>query len=252
MRVVVFCEARADFEIATELIDRVLREHGEPWIADVLDASPDAVRSWHLDGEGHPFFDVHRLGTYVERLGARVPHGHFAGEPGAAGALMARTGFAIVRRLRQLGAEIDATVLVWDMDDQPRDRRAGLIQARREAESWARFQIVLGLPNAMREAWVLCGFDPETDDETAQLRGLRAELGFQPNIGAHQLDAQDEQAKRSAKRVLDQLTAGDRERERRCWQATPLELLRSRGEPSGLQAFLVEIEQTLLPLVRRT
>ena len=80
---------------------------------------------------------------------------------------------------------------------------------------------------------------------------LRQELGFAPNVHAHQLDAKDEQAKRSAKRVLRVLTGNDRDREERCWKVTPLETLRARGEATGLRDYLAEVEQHLLPLVPR-
>jgi hypothetical protein len=251
VKLAVFCEAQVDFQIAADLIDRVLRERGEPWVGDVMDAAPDEIRSWHGDGEGHEFFDLHRLDHHVDRLRVRVPHGHFGGQPGAAGALMARTAFSIVRVLIKGDATIDAVIVVWDMDDQPTPRRAGLMQARAEAQGWARLRIVLGCPNAMREAWVLCGFDPGGEHEQARLRELREELGFHPNIDAHRLDAKDEQAKRSAKRVLRQLTGNDRAREQRCWRETPLEALRSRGEATGLRDYLLEVEQHLLPLVAR-
>jgi len=162
---------------------------------------------------------------------------------------MARTVFAIVRGLVKRGAVIDAAVLIWDMDDQPTPRRAGLMQARAEAQGWAWFRIVLGCPNAMREAWVLCGFDPDGEHEEVRLHELREELGFHPNVDAHRLDAKDEQARRSAKRVLRQLTDDERAREQRCWRETPLEALRVRGEATGLRDDLLEVEQHLLPLV---
>lgn len=36
MRLVAFCEAAADFQIASDLVDRILREGGPDWVADVL------------------------------------------------------------------------------------------------------------------------------------------------------------------------------------------------------------------------
>jgi hypothetical protein len=135
-----------------------------------------------------------------------------------------------------------------DMDDQP-EREIGLGQARTEARSWKMFEIILGCPNPMREAWALCGFDPETDNERARLEELRQELGFYPHDQAHHLDAQDEQAKRSAKRVLRLLTGDDREREERCWKRTALDKLRARGVMTGLCNYLDEVRQHLVPLV---
>lgn len=250
MKLVVFCEAVADFQIASDLVDRVLRHDGPGWVADVLDAAPDGLRSWRGDGRGNLFFDLHHLAKHVEQLAIRVPHGHFDGCPGAADAVMGRTALSIVRHLVRRGEVIDAVLVVRDMDDQP-ERETGLGQARTEARSWATFRIVLGCASPMREAWVLCGFDPETDEERARLEELRQELGFQPHEQAHHLDAQDEQARRSAKRVLRLLGGDDREREERCWKHTALDKLRARGVVTGLCNYLDEIRQYIVPLLRR-
>jgi hypothetical protein len=247
MKLVVFCEAPADFRIARDLVDRVLREVGPPWVPDVMEANPEGIRIYLEDDQGRSFFDIHHLTDYEDQLGVRVPHGHFDGRPGAAGALMARTIFWIVRKLMKDGAGVDAVIIVWDMDDQPGARRFGLEQARTEAES-ATFRIILGCPNLEREAWVLAGFDPEGPDEEGRMAGARRELGFAPNAHSHQLTATDEQAKRSAKRVLRVLTLENPAREERCWMETPLATLRDRGAENGLRDFLLEVEERLMPL----
>lgn len=249
MRLIAFCEAAADFRTASGLLDRILRDEGPSWIADLLDDHPDSVRTWHLDREGRAFFDVHAWRACAEHLSVRVPHGHFGGRPGGAGALMARTIFHIVRALNRRPNEeaIEAVVLVWDMDDQLDARRGGLSIARAEARSWATFEIVLGCVNPKREAWVLAGFDPLHDDERDRLEAARRELGFSPIEQAHRLDAKDEQAKLNAKRVLQALVGGDPDREARCWCETALETLRARGEASGLREYLDEVRQLVLP-----
>jgi hypothetical protein len=249
MRLVAFCEAPADFRIASDLVDRVLREADPSWVGDVMDAAPEGIRVWH--GElGQTFFVIKELTVHVDRLEARVQHGHFDGRPGAADIMTGRNAAAIVRALLKRGHDIDAAVLVRDMDDQP-DRRAGLEQARTEARSWARFGIVLGCPDPKREAWVLCGFEPDGDGEQARLGEIRRELGFSPHVDAHKLTAKDDLAKRSAKRVLRALTMGDVAREESCWKKTPLDTLHARGELTGLRAYLIELEQQLVPLLRR-
>jgi hypothetical protein len=112
MRLVAFCEAPADFQIASDLIDRVLREEGPSWVGDVMDAASDEIRSWRGDGAGRAFFDIHKLRDYTRELSVRVPHGHFGGRPGAAGALMARTVFSIVRMLTKIDGPIDGVVVI--------------------------------------------------------------------------------------------------------------------------------------------
>lgn len=247
MRLVAFCEAPADFAITRDLVDRVLREHAPGWVAEQLDDTPDAVRTWVEDAEDREFFDLHHYDAYVRSLGVRVPHGSFDGRR-SPGDLMALTIFHVVRRLGQLGEPIDAVLLVWDMDKQPKGRARGLVAARNQAASWASFAIVLGCPNAMREAWVLAGFEPEDDDEHERLQALRRELGFAPHEHSARLDAASEQAKLSAKRVLAALTGDDRERERRCWAETPLDTLARRGDANGLRQFLDEVKARIVPL----
>ena len=134
------------------------------------------------------------------------------------------------------------------MDGEASERRAGLEQARREAEKLVALPIVLGRPDRMREAWVLAGFDAQSPEERDRLDHERQQLGFHPNLEAHRLTAADPLAKRSAKRVLAALTAGDRDREARCWTEAMLATLRARGVGSGLTEFLEEIEQRLAPL----
>lgn len=252
-RLLLFCEARADSETVQALVERVFREEGPDWLRELLEGTPEVARNfldWVRDGsEGPTFFDLHKLSSYVSRLGIRVPQGHFRGEPGSPGALMARTAFRVARELVQRGERIDGVLLVWDMDDQGQDRRMGLTQARDEARPLVSFMLVLGCPDPMREAWGLAGFDPETDGESACLEALRQELGFHPCREAQRLDAKKEHARRSPKRVLDVLTDSDRQREVRCWTEAPLSLLRERGQASGLTAFLEEAATRLLPLL---
>jgi hypothetical protein len=161
---------------------------------------------------------------------------------------MARTVFSIVRALINQPDTIDGVVLVWDMDGQANDRRLGLEQARAEMQKLVQFQIILGRPDRMREAWVLAGFDPQSQGERDRLDDERQQLGFSPNTQAHLLTAADQLAKRSAKRILAVLTDRDGGREEQCWTDAPLATLRARGVGSGLAEFLDEIEQRLVPL----
>ncbi|OJH36470.1 hypothetical protein [Cystobacter ferrugineus] len=249
-KLLVFCESPADLETIQALVERVLREQGPDWVRELLDGPPEAAQAfleWMPDGEGRSYFDIHKVSDYALRHKLRVDQGHFAGQPGEAGALMGRTAFRVAREFALRGTELAAVILVWDMDDQGQDRRKGLAQASTEARPLVSFEIVLGCPDPMREAWVLAGFEPETEAEQARLADLRQELGFNPCEEAHRLDAKDEQAKRNPKRVLKKLTDDERDRAVRCWTEAPLVRLRARGGPSGLAVFLDESARTLIP-----
>lgn len=250
MKLVLFCEAPSDFETVTGLVDRVLRDEGPTWVADLIDAHPEAVRAWTGDSDGRAFFDIHRMAASPRARGVRIPQGHFDGKPGAPGALMARTAFHIARAMvKKDGPEApDAVVLVWDMDQQGDERREGLGQARREAEPWELFRIVIGCPDMEREAWVLAGFEPENENERRRLVEEQRTLGFCPCEQAHRLRDNDDRALRSPKRTLRALTGDDREREARAWTDAPLDRLRARGGESGLAGFLDEVKTHLVSL----
>lgn len=247
MKVAVFCEARADFEISTALLDRVLAEEGPSWLGELLlETDTSAVREWQDDRSGSCYFNVHRLTLHAAQCGVeRLPHGRFTGEPGGAGATMARTAFAICRKLHR-DSPIGLVLLVWDMDGKGKARRQGLEQARTEASSWAEFGMVLGCPDPAREAWVLTGFEPKSDAEQKRLDQLKAELSFDPTRHPERLNAKSVADKRNPKRVLSVLTAGDHERESACWREPPLEALRERGANNGLKQYLDELKSDAL------
>jgi hypothetical protein len=239
LRFAVVHEARADFQIATELADRVLCESIDWLDTDII---------------------VHqRIWTEFTRLGARLawtqipqlaleagitPMGHFNGEPGLPDAAAARRAILF---LRNEFPDVKAVLLIRDQDDQP-DRRGGLEQAR--GQDHGDLSIVVGLAVVEREAWVISGFDPQDAEETARLDAERQTLGFDPRVRSHELTAcKDDTATRSPKRVLRQLSGNDRSRERQCWTNTPLEQLRQRGGANGLAAYLGEVRDRLGPLI---
>jgi hypothetical protein len=250
VRLVAFCEAPADFRVASGLVDRVLRESGPPWVVDNFE-SPEVIRTWQPDGFGRTHFDIHDLNRYMDELHLRSVRGHFNGRPGGAGGSMARKAFLIARALSKKVPDepIDAIVLIWDTDQQRDERPEGVEAARDEARRWAPFQIVCGFPDPEREAWVLAGFDPCDDAERARLEELHHDLGFSPVHHAHRLRDKNAGAPRNIKRMLRVLTGNDPGREERCWTEPSLATLRARGTHTGLAAFIEEIDAVLLPLL---
>jgi hypothetical protein len=241
MKLVAFCEAPADFRLASGLVDRVLRASGLPWVIDNLE-TPEVIRSWQPDGFGQPYFDVHDLNRYADQLGVRTRRGHFNGQPGRPGSAMARKAFLIARALHKQhpGEPLDAVILLWDTDQDPA-RCDGVATARNEARSWAPFQILCGFPDPEREAWVLAGFEPGDAIEQQRLDELRQALQFSPVHDAARLRDKTRGAPRNIKRVLGILTNENLDREARCWLEPPLETLRARGGDTGLTAFLDEL-----------
>ena len=236
--IAVVYEAEADFRTGTELADRVLVE-----AIDWLDA--DLIlhqRQWigEAGQERLTWKAIPRLA-----LAARVrATGHFEGESGHADA---RAGRRAIRYLVEAFPHLAGIVLLRDQDDQP-ERRLGLEQARSEHHGLP--EVVIGLAIVEREAWVISGFVPQDSTEQTRLDAERQTLGFYPHERSHQLTAcKDDTAPRSPKRVLRVLTGGHYDRERHCWNETPLALLQERGTENGLFAFLDEVRTRLAPLI---
>lgn len=238
LRIAVVYEADADFRTATELADRALVEAIDWLETDHVRDQRDWIGEIGL--EHLTWKSIPRLAR-AERIRA---HGHIGGNPLEADAGAARRA---ILYLKAAFEELDGIVLLRDQDDQP-ERQLGLEQARSENHGSPR--IVVGLAVVERESWVLSGFEPQDEDERTRLDAERQKLGFFPHERSHELTAgKDDAAKRSPKRVLKVLTDGNYDRERRCWNETPLALLRERGKENGLCAFLDEVRDRLAPLI---
>jgi hypothetical protein len=251
VKLIAFCEAPGDFRMTSGLVDRVLREAGPAWVVDNLD-TPGVVLRWQADGLGNDFINIHYLNEYTDQLKARglrvrQARGHFNGRPGESGGAMARKAFHTAEALSRHTPDdpIDAVVLVWDTDDEQRERPDGVKAARDEARRWATFQIICGFPDPEREAWVLAGFDPCHPTEQQRLDDLHRELGFSPVLHAVRLRDKTPGTLRDIKRVLGILIGDDAHREARCWTEPPLLTLHERGAATGLSAFLAELQAVL-------
>ena len=236
LRFAVVHEAESDFTTATELADRVLVETID-WLEDTI----GDAREWVMrvpTGERLSWKTIPRLAAAI---GIKA-HGHFDGAPGEPDATAARRAILF---LRKVAPDLDAILLIRDRDDQPA-RRIGLEQARSEKHGTP---IIIGLAIVEREAWVLCGFQPDAQEEEV-VEDERKRLGFHPCERSHELTAcKDDTADRSPKRVLRKLSGGRWERERRCWSLTPTDALRKWGEMNGLADYLNEVRTILGPLI---
>lgn len=149
---------------------------------------------------------------------------------------------------------IQAVLLIRDLDNQP-ERRNGLEQARGDFQN-DDLQIVIGVADPKREAWVLNGFISQNEGEHKICQEIHQEIGFDPCLEAQRLHGSsrrgDEQRRRDAKVVLEYLTQGNYEREKSCWCDTPLEILMERGQHTGLADYIAEVRERLLPILRNS
>jgi hypothetical protein len=66
VRLLVFCEADADFRTVKGLVERVVRDEGPSWVKEHLESYPlESLCEWVGDGSGMSFFDVHHVYKYA-------------------------------------------------------------------------------------------------------------------------------------------------------------------------------------------
>lgn len=235
---VVVCEAKADFVISTELADRVFCDRID-WIeAEMI----DAYRQYEGRDQDQHFLTWFDVKSLARETGIRV-RGFIEGQPPELDAQQAQKA---IRIIDVKWPEFAGILLIRD-DDGQTNRRRGLEQAR--SESSRSQKIVIGLAHTKRECWVLAGFEPNDDDESARLANVRQKLGFDPRLHAHRLTAKHDPDTRSAKAVLAKLVEGHHDREATCWRNTSLEILRERGRKTGLAQYLEEVETRLVPIL---
>jgi hypothetical protein len=236
---VMVCEDFADFEVASICSDRVVCENVE-WIDPSI---IDSYRCFEGIDRDRGFLTWTQCKKLAKDLGRRA-HGHFEGQPGDLDALAGRR--AILVALDRV-ANPAVVFLIRDSDDDNRERINGLGQARSEIKA-IKPVIVIGVAHAKREAWVIAGVEPRNDDEHERLERLRHELGFHPCDCSHELTAAHDGDKKSAKRILNELTQGSRDRELSCIRETKIAVLEQRGTDNGLSNYVVEIKERVVPL----
>lgn len=90
-------------------------------------------------------------------------HGHFEGKKGAPDAAASANALRLVRAwLKDPRSAADIIVLQRDTDTQP-ERREGLEQGRGAVPLTV--PVALGVASPKVEAWAICAFGPNTDQE---------------------------------------------------------------------------------------
>lgn len=246
---IVIVEAKADFEIATKLAERVLEEKID-WIT--FDLLPHLFRwSGLLDNTEYSCWkDILEI---TERLckNFKFPRIRSMGKYKTDGQAVNKVITLINFLQHKQNRPIKAVIFMRDLDNQP-DRKQHIEQVRSEHSSRQYpLEIIIGTPDRNREAWVLNGFIASTADERQKLAEIKAKLRFDPCKESHRLGStsnKDPDRIRNPKFVLAELTQ-NQGREKQCWEETELKYLREKGNHTGLSAYIEEIEQKLLPLL---
>jgi len=251
---VVMVESSADARIATKLSERVLIEKVNWLESDILQ---NFFRWSGLEAETEHscWKDINNIIKRAKESGLKTPKflGHSKNGPLKADGAATMKILNLIRLLqRKHNREIRAVLFIRDLDNQP-ERRDGIEQARSEhIEQKPQLEIIIGIANRMREAWVLNGFVPLELGEQQILQEIITQLTFDPCKESHKLRSnswEDPDRIRNPKVVLDRLTNGNRLREQKCWEETNLDTLRQRGYDTGLTVYLQEIEQRLIPII---
>lgn len=245
--VVYFVEAAADARTVDTLLTRVLDEAAP---------SPTAVppstsyRAIGLQGGEHgpPYVKWASLPALFEEVAPLFRATMRFG--GGTYSLQAHKASAMAI-LHPVLRDADAIVLLVDADNdtgrlkQLRDGvQAPLPPQRRPAAGANIPSIACGVAVRKREAWHLNGFEPASPKERALFKQEQKRISLDPVREAHRLngDSRNPQTSgRCAKRVLDVLVQGDRDREHACVAETDLDALRQRGKETGLTDFLSEL-----------
>jgi hypothetical protein len=233
--IALLCEGKTDPPTVCALVDRVI--DARTWVKQ-----PDLDTHRHYRGfaADEPFmtwFDIDNLSAKYNVKS----RGHFNGLPLHGDGHNTRK--ALVLLTFHTETPVDAIVIFRDGDDQHDDRREAILRVR-DATPFE-VPVVVGIANPMSECWVLHGFEPCDADEKERYDAEFERVGFDPRMRAHDLTDTNEGDARSPKRVLWALAQRDHARERACLVDTTQHVLRSRGEKTGLVAFLDELDERL-------
>ena len=238
----VACEDNGHFSAVTRLVDDALIARH-----DWLDGIIAHCRSWRGLKEGELWYkydpadanDLRPITIDGQRI---APQGRIRGEP-----LKPEAG--MWRRVLLLFSHADPrpelVILARDMDGFP-ERRDGVEQVRK-AFQWP-FRIAVAAAEPEVEAWHVAGFTPDGPEEQERLDALRRELSFDPTTQSHRLTSHPNDAPTDAKRALEHLCGEDQERREAC--LADHTTLRQRGAANGMNAFLDEIDEHVVPVFR--
>jgi hypothetical protein len=245
---IIIVESTADFRTAKSIAERLITDR-IPWLTEYL-TNTFTWSGLETNTEFSSWRDIRTIREALKTQG--IPSPRYLKGTGKSDGAAAHIVLQLITQLKRQ-RDIRAVLFVRDSDNQD-ERRVRLEQVREErGQNLSDTAIVIGVADTKREAWVLNGFVPLDESEERLLADLRQRLLFDPTIEAHRLratTADEPERIRNAKIILDILTQENQEREILCWQITPLDVLRERGKQTGLTAYIVEVEERLIPILQ--
>lgn len=238
MKFLLVCEGTGDDEDLKMLTARVLRDV-HAWLVD-----HDSLPSWLEYEPGRLFLRWHDVEKVCERY--KVPSVQKLG--GGLGYRNALRALRLLSALSSLSLRDDGVrvVMVHDTDrvdgwkESLERARADWLAAVRIGEVDA--DVAIGVAHPEHEAWVLAAFEPQSEKERGRLEELERRLKFDPTLHGQLLTSKNETDPKDAKRALRELCP-DPDRRQALMLDAPLERLHSRGEDTGLRAFLDDLRK---------
>jgi hypothetical protein len=236
VKFLLICEGSGDDEDLKILTVRVLRE------AHLCLRDDDSLPAWLEYKPGRSFLRWSSVKGLCEKY--KVPRVQRLG--GGLGYRQARMALQLLSALPSLNLRNEGVRVVMVHDS---DRGEGWPDSfERARNDWlpavradgADADLAFGVAHPEHEAWVLAAFEPRSKKEKARLDELTKRLKFDPTLHGERLTPGLATNPRDAKKVLDELCP-DADRRRALLREAPLELLHSRGEKTGLRAFLDEL-----------
>lgn len=215
-------EARIDAEMGRSLFDRVCVSE-RAW----LDGQLDLHRTWKMELRWRD--SPAPIGAFGFRFG------RYDGLP------RDEDAYALFKHaIRCQLEQVEVLLALRDGDGKATARRAALVNAMSDERFPKTVKVAVGIPDYERESWVLSGLEP-SQEEAGRVDLERKRLGFDPLERPEELDAANDHDSRSVKRCLEAIIGIDPQRERCCWEETPLKTLEARGGGNGLRVFLREV-----------
>jgi hypothetical protein len=252
--IIIIVEAYADYKIATDIAEKVIREYVPDRLLKIIDSKPEDVFSWSGIKSGTSYScwaDIKKILNDLEQDGYHFPrilgHNKQIDFDYASGKKVLNAINAINNNSRN----IPAVVFIRDADNQS-DKRKQSLNELKDDKTIENIQVIIGFAIPKREAWVLNGFEPQNKKERHLLENYTKCLNFNPCIEAHRLRGKISQPgteNRDIKHILQVLVEDNHCREEQCWQVTSLDKLYKNGQQTGLSDFIDDIRNVLLPIL---
>jgi len=179
MEFILVAEGPSDVDISKDFVDRVLHAEPPDWLRM---GELEGLRTWSGLQPDEEYTRWRNVGDLYDEM-PRMPDylGHERrGQSNNYDYAAARRVMLIADRFATNGyRQIRGVVLIRDTDNQKEERTQSLENARRDHDT-DDYEVVIGIACPKIEAWILNGFEPQSEEESERLREERQKLPVDP------------------------------------------------------------------------